>query len=327
MTTIIQFLNKCLHFEQVSPTNIAHSLLESAGRNTYVETISKYADTLHRKIKKCYEIDLKKNFEIITRKHLRKMELRNVVLAVDVTKEFYWGKNGSLNVRQIKHERGTDEAFHYINVNIVKPRPLPLMSIPYRQGDDLAIKAIELLEYIKSLPITVKLVLFDRGFYIAHLIDFLEAKSIKYIILAPENKAIKRYVEETARTDIFKHVMNYAKDKSTWRPSTHIVVIKGIDEWAWTFATNVRISDILRFVPLYKQRWQIETDFRVHDEAKIKSKSNFAIVRYFYFLASLLLMACWEVNRLLYKTPFKRYLREVEYMLLGRILGIDFIPP
>lgn len=326
MSVITQFLNKCLHFEQVSCSDIAHSLVESAGRITYVETVSKYADTLHRKIKECYEVDLNHNFEITTRRHIKKMKLRNVVLAIDTTKELYWGENGSLNVRQIRHERGADEAFHYITIDVVKPLSLPLMSIPYRQGEDLASKAIELIKYALSLPITIRLILFDRGFYIAHLIDFLEAERLKYIILAPENKAIRVYVDGTERTAAFKHQMSYKKDKSTWRPSTNIVIVKGVDEWAWIFATNVKISDALRFISIYKQRWQIETDFRVQDEARIKSKSNYAIVRYFYFLTSLLLMSCWKVNRTLYpKLPFKRYLKELEYLFLGKILGVDIM--
>ena len=62
----------------------------------------------------------------------------------------------------------------------------------------------------------------------------------------------------------------------------------------------------------YKKRWQIETDFRVHDEARIKSKSNELIVRYFYFLVSLALMANWQVNRILHpEICFKRYLKEL----------------
>ncbi|MDO8460036.1 MAG: hypothetical protein Q7S74_02935 [Nanoarchaeota archaeon] len=58
---------------------------------------------------------------------------------------------------------------------------------------------------------------------------------------------------------------------------------------------------------------QIEKDFRVQDEARIKTKSNYAIVRYFYFMTSLILLANWEVDRL--KHPercFKKYLKFVQ---------------
>jgi len=107
---------------------------------------------------------------------------------------------------------------------------------------------------------------------------------------------------------------------SGWDVQTKIVVIKGQyfnqkkEEWKtcyWCFATNLRQS--LYLVAKYKQRWQIETDFRVHDEARIKSKSNEPIIRYFYFLTSLILVGNWQVNRLIYpKVCFKKYLKIVQ---------------
>ena len=82
-------------------------------------------------------------------------------------------------------------------------------------------------------------------------------------------------------------------------------------DWYWCFATNLRQS--LYLISKYKRRWQIETDFRVHDEARIKTKSNEPIVRYFYFLTSLVLLANWEANRLSHPTIcFKKYLKQVQ---------------
>ena len=47
--------------------------------------------------------------------------------------------------------------------------------------------------------------------------------------------------------------------------------------------------------------------------ALLESKSNVPIIRYFYFLTSLILMANWEVNRLTNpKVCFKKYLKDVE---------------
>ena len=85
-------------------------------------------------------------------------------------------------------------------------------------------------------------------------------------------------------------------------------------EWQdcyWCFATN--LNENFGLIKFYKQRWQIETDFRVHDEARIKTKSNNQIVRYFYFLTSLVLVANWQVNRLFHpEICFKKYLKILE---------------
>jgi len=305
---------------RVATHKIVAALVEAARTISYVETTSDKADTLHRHIKQADERTLKRAFEFNTRKAIGRMGLGKVILAVDVTNELYYGKNGKLNVRQKKHENGTGEAFAYIVLSVVKPNPLPLMALPYRQGDDLTTLVKELLEYAKTLPITIQCVLFDRGFYIGELIDYLSTERIRYLIFVPQNEAMKKYIAQTNNIASFNHEMKYNKRKSWWKTQTKIVILKSqyfnkkknkLMDWYWCFATNLRQS--LYLIAQYKQRWQIETDFRVHDEARIKTKSNEPIVRYFYFLTSLVLLANWEVNRLSHPTIcFKKYLKFVQ---------------
>jgi hypothetical protein len=100
-------------------------------------------------------------------------------------------------------------------------------------------------------------------------------------------------------------------------------VCKGIDEFAWIFATNIRFRTRAEYVWYYKRRWQIETNFRVEDEARIKSKSTSYLVKYFYFLVSLLLHLLWIINKnIKYHAPFKKYLDVIEQALLLDYLEI-----
>jgi len=309
---ITNIIKKVSNGLKVATHKIVASLVEAARTISYVETVSNKADTLHRHIKQNSENDLKRSFEFNTRKAIGRMGLGRVTLAVDTTHELYYGKNGKLNVRQKKHERGTGEAFAYVVLSVVKPNPLPLMAFPYRQGDDMTTIVKELLNYARTLPITIQCVLFDRGFYIGDLIAYLSSEKIRYLIFVPQNKAMKRYILQTNNIASFNHEIKYNKRKSWWKTRTRIDVIKdSVKDYHWCFATNLRQS--LYLIAKYKQRWQIETDFRVHDEARIKTKSNEPIVRYFYFLTSLVLLANWEVNRLLHPTIcFKKYLKIVQ---------------
>lgn len=300
---------------RVATAEIVKALTEAGRTISYVETVSNKADTLHRYIKQTSELELKRAFELNTRKALGRMGLGKVVLSIDPTKELYFGKNGKLNVRQVKNEKGATEAFTYLVLSIVEPKPLPLMAIPYKQGDDLTILSKELLAYALKLPFVVELVLFDRGFYIWDLIAHLSSEKIRYLIFVPQNKAMKKYIAQTTLFASFEHSRKYNKNKSCFIGKTKIVVIKDLiknkKDYYWCFATNLKSS--LYLIAKYKQRWQIETDFRVQDEARIKTKSNYAIVRYFYFLTSLILLANWEVNRILHpKMSFKKYLKFVE---------------
>lgn len=299
---------------RVATHKITSALIEAGRTISYVETVSNKADTLHRHLKNISGIDLKRAFEFNTRKALGRMGLGRVTLAIDTTKELYYGNNGKLNVRQVKNEKGTDEAFTYIVLSVVEPKPLPLMAIPYKQGDDLTNLVKELVEYARKLPFIIELILFDRGFYIWGLISYLSSVKLKYLVFVPQNKAMKKYISQTKLIASFDHTGKYNKNKTCLIGRTLIVIIKDLiknKNYYWCFATNLRQS--VHLIYRYKQRWQIETDFRVHDEARIKTKSNYAIIRYFYFMTSLILLSNWEVDRL--KHPercFKRYLKFVQ---------------
>jgi hypothetical protein len=306
-----QILKKVSGNLRVATAEIVKALTEAARTISYVETVSNKADTLHRYVKQTSELELKRAFEFNTRKSLSRMGLGRVVLAIDTTQELYYGKHGKINVRQVKNEKGTTEAFTYLVLSIVEPKPLPLMAIPYKQGDDLTAKAKELLNYARDLHFNIDAVLFDRGFYIWDLISYLSSEKIRYLTFVPQNKAMKKYIAQTTLIASYEHVRKYNKRKGYFIGRTKIVIIRDKEGYYWCFATNLKNS--LYLIAKYKQRWQIETDFRVQDEGRIKTKSNYFIVRYFYFLTSLLLLANWEVNRLFHpEMSFKKYLKFVE---------------
>ena len=253
---------------RVATSQIISALAEAGRTISYVETVSNKADTLHRYLKNISQLDLKRAFEFNTRKAVGRMGLGRVVLALDTTKELYYGKNGKLNVRQVKNEHGTTEAFTYLVLSIVEPRPLPLMAIPYKQGDDITTLAKELLAYARKLPFIIEVILFDRGFYIWDLINYLSSEKIKYLIFVPQNEAMKKYISQTNLIASFEHVRKYNKRKSYFIGRTKIVVIKDLiksrHRYYWCFATNLQQSTYL--ICKYKQRWQIETDFRSPQE-------------------------------------------------------------
>ena len=328
MSIIKTFIDKSislLHFGNPWMSGLCSDLFEAARTISYVENVGNKADTLHRYIGWSDERTLKHAYEIQVRDSLKKLGLRDVELAIDGKQDLYYGKNGSINVRQIKPEHGAEEAWEFITLSVVHPISVPLMAIPYRQGDDIAKICIELLEYARSLPIRVRKVLFDRGFYIWHLIDYLESKKNKkplpYLILVPQNDAIKEFIDKTeGKLGVFRHSEKYSKGKSTWKPSTTIIVCKnaGKDKhgkpYDMVFATNLRPSWSL--VIEYKKRWNIETGFRVMEEGKIKTKSNNPLVRLFYFLLRCLLTLVWLLNSIVRRHyNYKSYLRNVEYKL------------
>lgn len=331
MSQINAFLKKC--FDSCSfilPIGlISYYLVKVAKANSYVETLGKSADSLHMWIKSSYEEDFKRAFEIQVINALKRLNCSYAKLAFDITSEPFYGKTRGLYIFDTPKKEKYRGEFKFITVCLItRNKQIPLMALPVMIGEGGGSKlSIELLNYCQTLFKRIRFAVFDRGFYNSELIDYLEANKIKYLILVPEKKGvIKNYVEQTTELGKFKHNMVYSKKKSQWKPKTNIVVCKGIDEFTWIFATNINLRTRAEYIWHYKRRWQIETNYRVEDEARIKSKSCSSLIRYFYFLVSLLLHMLWIVNKAIkYYAPFKKYLDNIEHEMLFLFLKLEQI--
>ena len=330
MKKIIKYLKKAF-CSLDSRTNLsygllAHYLAKVAKSQTYIETFSKHADTLHKWIKNIYEEDIKRAFEIQARNTIKSLNIRSAELAFDITHEPFYGKARNLhiiNVDKKTHSYGAN--FLYVTCCLInKGKQIPLMALPVRYGEQVKL-TIDLIKYCLSLKFKIKFALFDRGFYVSELIDFLNSQNIKYLMLVPALKGILQgYRDKTKKFAKYFHEMKYQKEKSSWKPIVQIVVCKDIFEFDWMFATNIQINNSLDYVLLYKRRWQIETNYRIEDEARIKSKSSNYLIRYFYFMISNLFHLLWIVHKNVSNyIQFKRYLDIIETKLFYDFLWIE----
>ena len=201
-------------------------------------------------------------------------------------------------------------------ISVVKPVSLPLMVLPYRMGGDLSRLVVELLNYVQTLRLKVKRIYFYRGFYSWRLIDYLEFSRLPYVIFLPKTSKIKGFIEQTTgKLGYYEHQGVYSRDKTLWKPKTNVVVCKEVGrnkkgEWHhMCFATNLKPRYGL--AKEYMRRWGIETSFRVMKEAKIRTKSNHPLVRFFYFLLRALFTFIWTVRKHFKEkiTVFKIFLR------------------
>lgn len=315
--------------------SLSKSIIEAGRTISYVETSAPgKADKFHNSIKGGDKRIFMKEFEGIIRMTLRRLKLKRVKIGFDTTEDVTWSEKNKFNLRPSVYKMPL-ESWNFLNVSIIDPIYLPLMSVPYRRVDNLDSLVIDLLKYIKTLPISVDLILFDRGFYHAHLIDYLNGKrrgwSWPYLILVPKRKAQEKYIEQTRQAKkafaFYDHVFDYKKDKSSWKPSTTIV-IRIIDEKSvWCYATNQKPS--LRLCFEYPKRWNLETGFRVHDEVRIKSKSSYSLIRYFNHLIGMLLIVLWKLKQEDERRAivFKRYLKYVEYLFYDEEVRKVLRPP
>jgi hypothetical protein len=295
------FVIKTLAF----PEEYSSVLARAAKHNTYIETISDKADNLHLKIKENYLETLPLEYFHYVKQILRQKRLGTVDLIGDVTEEDYYGKVSGLHIIPWTGEDGIEGKFCYLVISILfRNKMLPIYAVLLHLGQSKAEVIGKAINLCQELGLKIGKILLDRGFYSGAIIDELKMRKVNYLIFVPKKTLFKCMLEGTDKNVVIEHVIKYNANFTVNKVETEIALIKEVVGYDWVFATNLGFMDIKRYVRIYRRRWNIETMFRIHDEARIKTKSKVPIVRLFYFLVSMLLMFIWslvEKNKITFK--------------------------
>jgi len=239
---------------------------------------------------------------------------RQVALAFDITDEPFYGKVEGFWIHAEQPVRGCTGCFKFLTISAVShENKLILGSLPLSRGADLVELILELLQQAKTF-VHPEILLFDRGFDNLELLARLQEAHVRYQILWRKQAWATKILKKMKRGEVKEviKVRKYSKDKSTFKIKVRYVFIKRYRRFAngkaynWVFATNTSLTG-KEIVREYMLRWNIETDFRVQDEARIKTKSTRPEVRLFYFLISCLLLFVWNATQK-FEISFKKFL-------------------
>jgi hypothetical protein len=299
-------------------------LLHAAVANTYLETVGSRADSIHLAIKKVPASNIyweyRRNVEIVGKRF--KLSEQDVVLAFDYTDEDFYGDAQGMWIYGWTGENAVTGKFKFLTCAIVSsdiPQKIPLISIPVHIGHNMAKEVCWCLSIVKPLVRSIKLILFDRGFYSKELMLTLSnAEEYPYLIFVPKNSKVQKELAQMIEAE--KKKINYQfelnKNKTVIRGETTLALLRQIFDpgsnksFDWSFATNQSSINLDYIVATYKGRWRIETGFRIQDEAHISSKSKDAKIRFFFFAYEQVLQMLWVI---FYKeeVSFKEFLLDL----------------
>lgn len=311
-----RFLQKNLSVSDKVLTGLVSDLLEAASHQSYVETFSGRADSWHRGLKFTTVKEWFDAFCQVVKSRLPRRLRGKIWLAIDITEDAYYGEP-TLDTVPWTGEDGITAWWEFIVLSLVESstkKTIPLAALPFKLGTRIELVVEQLLDVAMAMLPRIDMVLFDRGFYSGELISLLNEKRIRYLMLVAKNALVKpmadqcRYLKQWA---VVPHTLTWNADKSTQHTDTNLVFFPAEYDWSW--ATNVPPYHISSLVRTYRTRWRIETLFRVQDEARVKSKSRSAIVRYVTFLVSLLLTTLWSLSDR--SKPFKWWLAAIAKLL------------
>jgi len=256
--------------------------------------------------------ELHKNFRFITKEQLKR--LGKVVLIVDETHEPYYGKKKDAWVHDYKPEKGCTGSYKFMCISVlIGNKRFFVDAVPLSVFSDSKKILREMLSYLKTI-VWIKVVLLDRGFNSGEFTDIMKNLRLRYLMLYRKTAGVKPLIEKTK---------NYSKQKYfiNKKHETNLVIIKEQikgKETVWIFATN--LEKCFSYIRLYKKRWNIETGFRVCDEARIKTKSRNIETRYFLFLIAFLFYNGWKT---FFNEPLKKVLLKLSMKIfLEKHLGL-----
>lgn len=278
------------------PKEYSQVLADAVKHNTYVETISNKADSLHLKIKQDYLETLPLEYFQYVKYLIKKQRLGIVDLVGDITEENFYGKVKGLYIIPWTGKEGVVGKFHYLVVSILfRNKMLPFYAVMLHLGESKAELLGKAVTLCQELGLKTGKILLDRGFYSGAVIEELKMRQVKYLIFVPKNTLFKCMLEGTDRSVIVEHEIKYNANFTLNKVKTNIALVKNVLDYDWVFATDLLLKNIKRYVSIYRRRWNIETMFRVHDEARIKTKSKMPIIRLFYFIIGILLVLLWNL--------------------------------
>ncbi|MBI4162399.1 MAG: transposase [Candidatus Aenigmarchaeota archaeon] len=311
---IVNFIDKTLSIKQNATweaSDYATLVSTAASHNTYLETVNSEempnADTLHYRIKE--DVDISKlidKFLSQTRKQLKNLKRKKVILIVDYTHESFFGKTEDEWIHGYRPVSGSKGSYTFLAASIiVGDKRYFIYAKPISTISDETFELMQILAQVSLLGFNTKLLLMDRG--IAHSSEnlaMLHDLNIKYLGLYQKYENIKKIIRQMKRSFINRAF----KIKGV---PTRLVIGKDIGKRKinWVFVTNLEQQDFFNYLLLYKKRWNIETGFRVQDEAQIKTKSTDIKIRFFVFLAALLLYNWWKLLRK--QIAFKRFVIDI----------------
>lgn len=335
VTTLDTFVNRCLELKAKGPTlsgfEYNRDLLKAAMANTYLETVGTKADSIHLAIKNVpssnFHWEYLRNTEIVGKRF--NLNEQDVVLAFDYTDEDFYGEVQGFWMHGWTGKDAVTGKFKFLTCALVSadiPQKIPLISIPIHLGHNMAKEVCFCLSLVRPLVKSIKLILFDRGFYSKELMLALTNATYPYLIFVPKNEKVKKELADMSETEKKKihYEFKLNKDKTVLRGKTTLALLKKIIDpsngktFDWAFATNQDDINLEHIISTYKGRWRIETGFRVQDEACIKSKSKDMKIRFFYFVYEQTLQFLWVA---LYKDDltFKAFVIEMYEMSNERV--------
>jgi len=216
---------------------------------------------------------------------------RKFAVAIDYTDEMFYGDENTKGIVGTKHKKGSNYAFKYLTVNIVTNGcRFFLFAYPVFQRGNNWVYVEKTLNLLEELGLKAYVLLLDREFNESKTLDLLQARGYSFIIPAVQNSKFNRLKKTADRFPAIARCWKVAGVETT-------MILLEEEGHIYGYVTNLPEEfykdDVYVLSVLYSKRWGIETAHRVEDDFRIYTTTKNGIVRYFFFVMSVLIYNLW----------------------------------
>jgi hypothetical protein len=203
------------------------------------------------------------------------------------------------NIRGGKHKNGTNFFFKYTTMQVlIKDKIITLRVRFYSRENHQRRLNDELIRLAKKF-VKIKVVLLDREFRDAKLLNNLEYRQAPVFMPVVKDKKAKKCFEDLGQSPC-KVVKFWISNDKGEIADVKLMMIRLSNGKEIGFYTTVHfpwLHTINHYLSLYKKRWNIETGYRLQNMFLPKTTSIDEIVRMFYFCYACAMHNLWLLIR------------------------------
>jgi len=265
-------------------------LLLSSLDNSYVEGCAQTLHVCGQTVRNHLKQQNPQRFAIINHEIIQKMKKKGALskpltLAIDWHDIMYYGDQKAEGIVGAVRKNGSNFAYRFATASVlVNGERVTLAVVPMLDKCILG-HVKHLLNCVFGLGLSIKLLLFDRGYYSVDLLNYLRSSRIKYIMHIPWfGKPLK------AREDRNYTTTTHNK-RNSQQATFRLVTLRQRDKLL-IFATNTSLKP-RRLRKTFRKRWGIETSYRMIGMFLAKTTSKLYRLRVLYFFLAVTLYNLW----------------------------------
>jgi hypothetical protein len=226
-----------------------------------------------------------------------------------------------------KKFRGTDKAYRFATLESVKRGERFVLSVMRRDqldGIDNSKEVKTLIEHAVDLGIRINIILMDRGYLDAGVMNNVDTMGMKYIVPARDNPKVlglkKKDTNWSERKDLSFLVVNDSIDSGREVARSNFVHVKYHKDGKlhdFCFYTNIEVTEdnVENLAETYRERWSIENGYGEKMVFEEKTHSPDIGVRYFIFYFSVLIYNLWILINLMRRLSGQKWIVFIDFVI------------